>query len=64
MLYDKIKEECAKRKISIRLLEEKTRLSNGLISKWKSCSPTLDSIKKVADFLGVTVDELISDKAS
>ena len=33
MLYDKIKEECAKRKISIRLLEEKTGLSNGVYIK-------------------------------
>ena len=64
MLYDKIKKECTKREISIRLLEERTGLSNGVISKWKSVSPTLDNVKKVADYLGVTVDELVSDKVS
>ncbi len=64
MLYDKIKAECMKRKISIKQLEEKTGLSNGAISKWKSVSPTVDNIKKVADYLELTVDELISEKVS
>lgn len=64
MLYDKIKTECIKRKISIKQLEEKTGLSNGVVSKWKSVSPTVDNVKKVADYLGLTVDELVSDKVS
>lgn len=62
MLYDKIKAECAKRKISIRALEEEVGLSNGVISKWNTASPTLENAKKIADYLGVTVDELITER--
>lgn len=61
MLYDKIKSECVKRKISIRLLEEQVGLSNGVISKWNSASPTLENAKKVADYFSITLDELLSD---
>jgi transcriptional regulator with XRE-family HTH domain len=60
VLYDKIKYECSKRGMSIRLLEEKSGLSNGVISKWNSASPTLENAKKVADCLEMTVDELLS----
>lgn len=50
----------SKRGMSIRLLEEKSGLSNGVISKWNSASPTLENAKKVADCLEMTVDELLS----
>ena len=64
MLYDRIKAECAKKKISIMLLEEKAGLSNGVISKWNTSSPTLENVKRVADYLGITIDELISEKVN
>ena len=49
------------RGISINKLEEKANVSTGSICKWgNSVSPTVKNIKKVADILKCTVDELIS----
>ena len=63
MIYDNIFERAKKRGISINKLEEQAELSKGSICKWgKSVSPTVKSIKKVADILGCTVDELITEK--
>lgn len=53
MIYDNIFERAKKRGISINKLEEQAELSKGSICKWgKSVSPTVKSIKKVADILG------------
>lgn len=65
MIYDNVFERAKKRGISINKLEEQAELSKGSICKWgKSVSPTVKSIKKVADILGCTVDELITEKKS
>ena len=29
--------------------------------KWKAASPTVGKLKRVADYFGVTVDELLAD---
>lgn len=61
MLYDNIKEICEKKKISIRTLEIKAGLGNGTIGKWNKpdAQQNLDSVMKVANALGVSVDRLI-----
>ena len=64
MIYDNIKEVCKKNGVAIRILESDLGLSQGSVCKWNSVSPSVASIKKVADYLGVTIDELISDKVS
>ena len=62
MIYDNIKEVCKKNGVAIRILESDLGLSQGSVCKWNSVSPSVASIKKVADYLGVTIDELISEK--
>lgn len=57
-LYDRICEECKKKSLSIRKLEQMTGLANGSISKWKTSEPSADSLQKVADTLEVTTQEL------
>jgi len=52
---------CKGRNISVSKLEQSTGLSNGVIRKWGVSSPTVDNLKRVADFFGVTVDDLLSD---
>ena len=43
-------------------LEQEAGLSSGSICKWgNSVSPTVRSVKAVADILGVTVDDLLTD---
>ena len=59
-IYDKIKAMCEERGMSVRQLEIAAGLKNGAISKWNDSSPTIKSLKAVADVLKVKVDKLIS----
>jgi transcriptional regulator with XRE-family HTH domain len=63
LIYENVK-RLAKEKgfKSIRSLEMKAGLGNGVIRGWKSSSPTIDSLKAVADALGASVDELIKEE--
>lgn len=59
-LYDKIKSMADDQNLSISYIEENTNLSNGSISKWKTNSPRVDSLNKVAKLLGCSLDFLMS----
>ena len=62
MIYDNIRRRAKERGISINKLEEEANVSTGSICKCgNGISPTVKNIKKVADILECTVDELISD---
>ena len=58
-LYEKIKSIAEDKSISIPKLEEKVGLGNGAIGKWQTSTPKVDNLKKVADALGVSIEELI-----
>ena len=60
MLYDKIKEICREKGVSISAVEKEANLGNGAISKWNKSSPTLDNLQAVARVLKVKVEKLIS----
>ena len=63
MIYSNICKYAKQRGYSINRLEKETGLSIGSICKWgRSVSPTVGSLKKVAEILGCTVDELISEQ--
>ena len=59
MIYTNIQAICRKRKISLRALERACGIGNGVIRKWDQTAPTVWHVKAVADYLGVTVDELL-----
>lgn len=59
MLYDKIKEICKSKGISVRSVEKEAGLSNGAISKWNDASPTVDKLYSVSKILKVKIDKLI-----
>ena len=61
-IYDKIKKICEEKGMSITYVEKKAELGNGLISKWNDSVPSVANLKKVANILEVTVDELIGDE--
>ena len=61
-MYNKIRILCEKKGVSITRVEKETGLSNGAIGKWKDSTPTVEKLKKVADYFGVTVDELITEQ--
>ena len=60
MIYDKIKEVCKSRGVSVASVERKAGLSNGTISKWNDVSPTVDKLNAVAKVLKVKIDTLLS----
>lgn len=60
-IYDKIKKICEEKGMSITYVEKKAELGNGLISKWNDSVPSVANLKKVANILEVTVDELIGE---
>lgn len=61
MIYDRIKEICKQRGVSVTYVERTAGLSNGIISKWNSCSPTVENVQAVAKVLKCTVDELLAE---
>lgn len=64
MIYENIEKLCAKRGISVKALESAAGLGNGTIGKWKnpSYSPSLLSLQKIANALGVTVQTLLKER--
>ena len=63
MLLTNIRRLCSKKPVSIAKLERETGISNGTISRWDTSSPTVENLKKVADYFGVLVDDLIAPTA-
>lgn len=60
MIYNKIKEICKQKGISVNSVEKKAGLSTGAISKWNVVSPTVDNLNSVAKILNVKIDKLIN----
>lgn len=60
MIYSNIISLCKNRNIAISKLEKEVGLGNATVKTWKTSSPSVDKLKKVADYFGVTVDDLIS----
>lgn len=56
----KIKEISKEKKIAISKIERDLGFSRGSIFKWNSVSPSVDKVKKVADYLNVKVDKLLN----
>lgn len=62
MIFENICRISEKRGISIKRLEEKSGLKNGAIGKWRTSSPTVKNLQKVADALGVSVFTLMREQ--
>ena len=61
MLVDNIRRLCKERGLSVTEFEKQAGIGNGLVGKWATRSPTVDSLKKVMTFFDVSIDELLSD---
>lgn len=61
MLYDKIKNIAEQKNISIYRIEKDLDLSNGSIRKWNSSIPLSQTLKKVANYLNVSIDKLMEE---
>ena len=60
MLLENIRRLCSKKPVSIAKLERETGIGNGTISRWDTSSPSIENVQKVADYFGVTVNDLLS----
>lgn len=61
-MVENIKKLCAQKNMTISQLEKMLNLSNGLISRWKKTTPSLDIIIDIARFFNVTIDSIIGEK--
>lgn len=61
MIVKNIKKLCSTTGTSLSALEKTLNFGNSTIAKWEEHSPSVDKLKKVADYFGVTVDELLKE---
>ena len=63
VIYENIKNLCDKKGISIAALEKACGLGNATIRGWVDSSPRVDRLKPVADYFGVSIDDLLKEPA-
>lgn len=59
MVYDKIKALAKEKGITISQLENDLALSERNTCKWKNSLPRVDTLARVAKYLGVSIEELL-----
>ena len=59
MLYEKIQEICDSKGITVSGLEKDLGFSKSTIRKWKNSSPSIENLKKVADYFKVPMEQLL-----
>lgn len=62
MIYQTIKKIADTKGLSIYRIERDCQLSNGIIGKWGKTAnqkPSVDNLKKVADYLEVSMEDLL-----
>lgn len=60
-LYGTIKAMAKKRGMTLTEFEERAGFARGTVHKWKTSSPTLSSLEKVANVLDVKVTTLLGN---
>lgn len=58
-MVDKIRALAKERKITVAEVERTVGLSPRTVYKWDENIPSVDKVKRVADFFGVTIEELM-----
>lgn len=61
MNVGRIRELCKQNGTNISQLEQALGFGNGTIKRWGENIPSVTKAKAVADYLGVTVDELLQE---
>ncbi len=62
-LYENIKRLCRDKHMTVFDLEVAAGLPYNTVTRWGKTSPGIDKVKKAADALEVTVDELLQEAA-
>ena len=64
MLFQNIAKLCGENGISIAKLERECGFGNATVRGWENgTDPQISGVKKVADYFGVTVDDLLKEDA-
>ena len=61
LIYENIVTLCKERGITIARLEKECGFGNATIRGWAVSSPTVGKVQKVAEFFGVTVNDLLKE---
>lgn len=59
MLFDNVRALCNERNIAISKLEDDLGFPRSYICKWNRNEPGIRKVQKVADYLGVSIEELL-----
>ena len=62
MIYEKVKELCEKKKVSIYRVEKDLGFSASSIVKWKNAIPAADKLKAVADYFNVPIEYFLEER--
>lgn len=62
MIYQRIKELCKQKGISVNTLEKVLGISKGYLSKIDNVKPSNERLSALADYFGVSIDYLVNGK--
>ena len=62
LLYDNIKKLCKEKGISISELEKALDFPRSYICKWNENEPGIRKVQKVANYLGVPIEDLLESE--
>lgn len=61
MIYENIVKYANKKNLSIREVEILAGLGNGTVGNWRTKSPTVDKLRRVAKVLGISISTLLKE---
>ena len=61
-IYSNVKAVCKSKGISVMKLETELGFARSSIYKWNKHQPGIEKVQKVADYLGVSMEYLLSDQ--
>lgn len=56
LLYEKVESACKEQGVSIARLEKDCCIGNATVRRWNKAYPRIDTLKKVADYLGKPIE--------
>lgn len=62
MLYDNVKSICEENGIPISKLEDDLQFPRSYICKWNKNEPGIRKVQKVAEYLNVSIEELLEEQ--
>lgn len=62
MLYDNVKSICKEKGIPISKLEDDLQFPRSYICKWNKNEPGIRKVQKVAEYLNVSIEELLEER--